>query len=146
MGADTTIRVATRDDLDWLVSRDDLIDRQEQARKIGEGEILVALTGGERVGLLRLDFIWSKQAYIAVVWVEEDHRRRGVGRAFLRFLDTHLTRLGCGTLLSSSEADEPGPQAWHRRMGFKECGFIAGINEGGVGEVFFLRKLGAPIP
>ncbi len=45
-------------------------------------------------------------------------------------------------LYSSSQADEPLPQAWHRRMGFAECGLIAGINPGGVGEIFFRKPLG----
>jgi len=44
-------------------------------------------------------------------------------------------------LFSSSQANEPEPQAWHRHVGFEECGFIAGINEGGVGEVFFRKVL-----
>ena len=44
-------------------------------------------------------------------------------------------------LYSSSQVDEPPPQAWHRHMGFQECGIIAGINEGGVGEVFFRKAL-----
>jgi hypothetical protein len=37
--------------------------------------------------------------------------------------------------------DESAPQAWHRWMGFEECGFLAGMNEGGVGEVFFRKAL-----
>jgi len=42
--------------------------------------------------------------------------------------------------------DEPEPQAWHRRVGFSECGVLTGINEGSVGELFFRRRLGDPIP
>jgi len=140
------IRMAVEEDVPWLVAHDRSIPREEQARKVGAREVVVATIGEARVGLLRLDFIWSKQAYIALVWVREPHRRIGVGKAFLRFLDEHLAALGCGTLLSSSQADEPEPQAWHRRVGFVECGFLAGINEGGVGEVFFRRRLGDPIP
>jgi hypothetical protein len=30
---------------------------------------------------------------------------------------------------------------WHRHMGFVECGFLAGVNSGGVGEVFFVKSL-----
>jgi hypothetical protein len=50
---------------------------------------------------------------------------------------------GCPALYSSSQADEPEAQAWHRRVGFEECGLIAGINRGGVGEVFFRKQLRA---
>jgi len=40
--------------------------------------------------------------------------------------------------------DEPEPQAWHRHMGFVECGIINGINENGIGEVFFRKTPGKP--
>ena len=39
-------------------------------------------------------------------------------------------------LYRSSQVDEPDPQAWHRDVGFEECGIIAGINKG-LGESLF---------
>ena len=42
-----------------------------------------------------------------------------------------------GFVLSSSAADEAEPQAWHRAVGFEECGFVARLNHDEVGEVFF---------
>lgn len=48
---------------------------------------------------------------------------------------------GYQSLYSSSQADEPAPQAWHRAVGFAECGFLAGINPGGVGEMFCRKPL-----
>lgn len=44
-------------------------------------------------------------------------------------------------LISSLQVDEAPPQAWHRRVGFEEIAILAGIDEGGVGEVFFRRNL-----
>ena len=68
------------------------------------------------------------------------YRRQGVGKALLRFIETFLREAGHEALYSSSQADEPEPQAWHRHVGFEECGFIAGINDG-IGEVFFRKSL-----
>jgi len=59
----------------------------------------------------------------------------------LHFLEEFLRSKGHSVLFSSSQANEPEPQAWYRHMGFEECGFIAGINEEGVGEVFFRKVL-----
>lgn len=142
---DLRVRIAEASDLSWLEAQDPHIARAEQARKVAAGHVVVAERGGELVGLLRLDLLWSRYPFIALVRVQEEHRRRGVGRAFLRFLDDHLASLGFDTLLSSSTGNEPEPQAWHRHMGFVECGVILGLNEGGVGEVFFRRRIGAPI-
>jgi hypothetical protein len=35
--------------------------------------------------------------------------------------------------MSSSQVNEPMVQEWQRKMGFRECGIIAGINRGGIG-------------
>jgi GNAT superfamily N-acetyltransferase len=144
--SEPVIRIATEADLAWLETHDPHHSAGTRARKVAAEEVFLAEVSGERVGLLRLDWLWSLQAFVARVWVAPAHRRRGVGRAFLRHLDAHLGRAGYRTLLSSSQADEAGPQAWHRRMGFVECGILAGHNEGGVGEIFFRRRLGDPLP
>jgi len=111
-------------------------------RKIEDGAVFIAERSGERVGYLRLEYLWTKLPYIELIRVLEPHRRVGVGRALLAFVEVDAAAGGHAVLYSSSQADEPEPQAWHRRMGFEECGILAGINEGGVGEVFFRKALG----
>jgi hypothetical protein len=64
-----------------------------------------------------------------------------VGRALLKFVEQDPRARGHRTLYSSSQANEIQPQTWHRHVGFEECGFIAGINDGGIDEVFFRKKL-----
>jgi hypothetical protein len=45
--------------------------------------------------------------------------------------------------MGSSQVNEPMVQEWQRKMGFQECGIIAGIIQGGIGEVFFTKSLRA---
>jgi L-amino acid N-acyltransferase YncA len=73
--------------------------------------------------------------------VVEEERRRGIGKALLAFVERAASDAGWDVVYSSSDADEPEPQAWHRHVGFEECGFFAGHNPGGVGEVFFRKRL-----
>ncbi len=103
--------------------------------------VILAECEKDVVGYLRLEYLWSKLPYIALVWVREGDRRQGVGRSMLQFLEEELRRNGHKLLLSSSQVNEPSPQAWHRAVGFKECGALSGINEGGIGEVFFRKEL-----
>lgn len=110
-------------------------------RKVEQREIIVAERAGRLVGYLRFEYLWSVVPYVALIWVVEDQRQRGIGRAMLRYLENVLRQQGHTALYSSSQANEPEPQAWHRHVGFKECGFITGINEGGIGEVFFRKNL-----
>jgi len=92
------------------------------------------------VGYLRLEYLWSTVPYIGVIFVQGAYQQRGIGRAMLHFLEAFLRSKGYKILLSSSQVNEPSPQAWHRAVGFEECGILAGVNEDGIGEVFF-RKL-----
>lgn len=135
------VRTATEDDLAF-VSQDGYLPDAIVRRKVADGDALLALRGGEPVGYLRLEWLWSKLPYIELIWVLVSHRRAGVGRALLARTEAELASQGHAALFSSSQVDEPEPQAWHRRVGFEECGLLAGLNEGGVGEVFFRKALG----
>jgi N-acetylglutamate synthase-like GNAT family acetyltransferase len=110
-------------------------------RKVEQREIIVAEKTGQLLGYLRLEYLWSIVPYIALIWVVDDQRQQGVGRAMLRYLQNALREQGHTALYSSSQANEPEPQTWHRYVGFEECGFIAGINGAGIGEIFFRKDL-----
>ena len=134
------VRFARPDDLDF-VSRDGYIPREVVARKIALEEVIVAEVGGEAVGYIRLEYLWSIVPYMALIHVLEAHRRKGVGKALLRFTTDHLRRQGHTYFYSSSQSNEPEPQAWHRHVGFEPAGGIEGINEDGSTEVFFRLAL-----
>lgn len=95
----------------------------------------------QTIGYLRLEYIWGKIPYLGLIWLEPDYRGRGIGKAVLAFVEAPLLDGGYRFLLSSSQVNEAEPQAWHRAVGFRECGIISGINEGGIGEVFFRKEL-----
>lgn len=139
-GGEICVRFADARDLEF-VGQDGYIPAEVLARKVRWREVVVAERDGEAVGYARLEYLWSTVPYLALIYVRPEHRRRGVGKAMLEFLAERLRCQGHAGLYSSSQADEAAPQAWHRHVGFEECGFIAGINRGGVGEVFFRRRL-----
>ena len=139
--SEIVVRTATMGDLDF-VCRDGVLPDSVVERKVTDADVFLALSSGEPVGYLRLEWLWSRLPYIELIWVLESHRRAGVGRTLLTHVEAELTSRDHAVLYSSSQADEPEPQAWHRRMAFDECGLIAGLNPGGVGEVFFRKTLG----
>ena len=100
---------------------------------------MIAEWNGKQVGYVRLEYLWSTVPYIVLIRVLLEYQRQGVGKALLRFIETFLRDARHDTLYSSWQADDPEPQAWHRHVGFEECGFIAGINDD-VGEVFFRKS------
>ncbi|MEJ2540207.1 MAG: GNAT family N-acetyltransferase [Gemmatimonadota bacterium] len=134
------VRAAEGRDLPF-VSQDGYVEPTLVGRKVRQNEVFVAELEGESAGYVRIEFLWSVQPYISLIHVLEPLRRRGVGRALLAHVEQVLRDAGHSTLFSSSQVDESEPQAWHRHMGFSECGIINGLNEGGVGELFFRKPL-----
>ena len=109
-------------------------------RKIDWQEIAVVTMNGKLIGYIFLDYIWSSVPFIATIWVLEAYRGQGVGKALLQFIENEVSSHGQKILYSSSQADETAPQEWHRKMGFEECGILAGHNDG-IGEIFFRKVL-----
>jgi ribosomal protein S18 acetylase RimI-like enzyme len=112
---------------------------------IREGDVFVATVGRQRAGFARVEFLWGKTPLLTSLWVEPDRRRQGVATALLAGVEAVLRRRGYAELFSSTMPDNPAGKAWHRASGFERCGFIADINPGGVGEIFYKRRLG-PTP
>jgi predicted GNAT superfamily acetyltransferase len=130
------VRLAEPSDIGF-VGQDGYISQEIVLRKIQQGEIFLLLVEGQNAGYLRIEFLWSLVPYISLIMIQETHRKKGYSRVLLGYVKDHLRAKGYSVLYSSSQLDEPQPQAWHRHMGFKECGVLNGINEGGIGEVFF---------
>jgi GNAT superfamily N-acetyltransferase len=59
-------------------------------RKITLGEIAIAEIDATRFGYLRLEYLWSRLPYIGLIWVDEQRRRQGIGRAVLEFIEKGL--------------------------------------------------------
>jgi GNAT superfamily N-acetyltransferase len=134
------VRFASRADLDF-VTQDHYISADVVRRKVDCQEVVVAQRNEHLIGYLRFEYLWSLVPYLALIYVQPDYRRQGISRAMLHYLESFLRQKGHGALYSSSQANEPPPQAWHRTAGFEECGFIAGINAGEIGEIFFRKQL-----
>jgi ribosomal protein S18 acetylase RimI-like enzyme len=111
------VRSADSSDLD-LVVQDGCISLEALKEKIAHEEVVVATRDGERAGYARVEFLWSTIPYISMIWVLEEHRGQGISRALLSLLESRFQSTGYAALYSSSDANEPEPQAWHRHMGF----------------------------
>ncbi len=135
------VRFAGPEDLEWCVVEDSHVTEQVIRNKIVNDEIVIAELDGQPIGYLRLEYLWSNVPYIGVIFVIKLYQNEGIGRKILSFLEDYLRSRGHNQLFSSSQANEPEPQAWHRSIGFVESGIISGINEGEIGEIFFRKPL-----
>lgn len=139
MSKNLIIRIALPEDAEFLQSNC-YISEEIIRRKIEWKEFFIAELDGKLIGFLQLEYLWSLVPYIALIGVLSKYQKQGVGKSLLKFTENFLRDKNHKALYSSSQADEPEPQMWHRHVGFEECGVIAGINEG-IGEIFFRKNL-----
>jgi L-amino acid N-acyltransferase YncA len=135
-----TVRAAIEADLD-LIAPDSYMSRERLAQMVADGRVVAAERGGQVVGFACLDYLVATRPFLALIRVLEPHRRQGIGRALLAHLEALCRARGYDVLYSSSQADEPAPQAWHRHVDFEESGAISGFNDDGVDEVLFRKRL-----
>ena len=138
---DLKIRFAEMHDLDSCVELDLHKNTDIIKNKITMNEVIVAEVNNEVIGCLKIEYIWTHLPFISYIVIRKDFRSSGIGKSMLSFLEEHLREDGQSTLLSSTMTDAVNPQKWHLKMGFIECGILCGINEDGVGEIFFKKAL-----
>lgn len=134
------VRFAVDTDLEFT-SQDGYVPRAVVGEKIRSQEVVVAERDARPVGYARIEKFWSTIPYLVLIRVMPAVRGQGIGRAMIAFLERQLSERGHRVLLSSSQSNEPEPQEWHRRVGFRECGIIRGINADGSDEIFFQKEL-----
>ena len=134
------VRTAGPDDLEYI-NQHHCLTSKEILRKIENDEIFLLIVDGVSAGQLRIMFLWSQVPIIELIYIDRTFRKRGYSHVLLGTVEAHLRKHDCEVLFSSSQMDEPKPQAWHRHMGFEACGVIDGLNEGGIREVFFKKAL-----
>ena len=138
---DLKIRFAEMHDLDSCVELDLHKNTDIIKNKITMNEVIVAEVNNEVIGCLKIEYIWTHLPFISYIVIRKDFRSSGIGKSMLSFLENYLKKNGRSTLLSSTMTDAVNPQKWHLKMGFIECGILCGINEDGVGEIFFKKAL-----
>ncbi len=134
--------------IDFATKQDELFIRKNVEltseffnRKVKYNEIFVAKVENKQVGFLIFDYLWSEVPFMASIWINPEYRKIGIGKSMLNYFKQYLSDNNYTMLFSSSMENAKEAQAWHKYMGFKECGFISEINDDNTGEVFFRKSL-----
>jgi ribosomal protein S18 acetylase RimI-like enzyme len=138
---DIQIKFASKEEKQLILRFEDYLKEKRLTQILENNEIILAFDNERNIGYLRYQLFWTKLPYLALIIVDKRYRKKGVGRSLLSFLENHLRLLGFNRLLSSSTSNEPNPQAWHKKVGFREVGQVNEINMNGIGEVFYLKNI-----
>jgi len=135
------IRYGQASDFEWLQEHDKHVNAEWISRCLHHGEYILAADEQNRKGFLRFSMFWGNIPYMDLIWVLKNYRQHGVGSGLFSFWEKEMKKRGTKTLMTSSMMDEPEPQVWHKRNGFKECGQLTFGQEQPTPEVFFVKDL-----
>jgi ribosomal protein S18 acetylase RimI-like enzyme len=122
-GAHFTIAEAAPADYEQLIQLDRHVPANVIARKIEQGEIIVACQAERVMGWLRYGFFWDSIPLMNMLNVREGHRGRGIGSALVTYWEQTLREEGFTEVLTSTQANEQG-QFLYRKLGYHDCGAL----------------------
>lgn len=131
------VRFATKADLPALQQFDEWPTIKAWQQRIDYQQVVVVEDESGIQGLIRYTNLWTTVPFMELIVVHPSRRGKGYSRLLLDFLMQDLRKQGFVALLSSSQTDEPAPQAWHQKMGFASNGIIENIADEGIGELVY---------
>ena len=116
-----TVRPAREADRSFWFSLDRHLPERLFDEKLRLGQALVLEADGRPAGLLRWNLFWDSIPFCTLLYVAEDRRGRGCGRALTTHWEDAVRRQGFGLAMTSTQADESAQHFW-RSLGYRDCG------------------------
>ena len=115
------VRLATEQDIDFLVQHDRHLTRPAVLDKIRRSEVYVLEQESEPVGWARYNLFCDLVPFLTNIHVLENHRRQGFGSLLIRHWEEQMKDRGYTFVLTSTQADEDA-QFFYRRVGYSDSG------------------------
>ena len=115
------IRFVTTADKRFWYSLDKHLPEAEFDKKVRDRRGYVLLADNMPAGVLRYNLFWDILPFCTLLFIEEQHRRGGFGRALMEFWEQDMRSRGYGMVLTSTQVDEDA-QHFYRKLGYKDCG------------------------
>ncbi|MEY8382838.1 GNAT family N-acetyltransferase [Christensenellaceae bacterium 44-20] len=137
------IRKAQAEDFAFLSEHDGHIAPDELEAQIERGRILIAQEGGRRIGWLRWNLFWDNTPFLNLLFLMEEHRKKGYGRQLMQEWERRMAAQSFGLLMTSTLASEQA-QHFYRALGYRDAGSL--LLEGEALEIIFTKELGRNKP
>jgi len=115
------IRTADGRDLEFLAENDRHIAPEERESVIRQGRILILETEGRQAGWLRWGMFWDNTPFMNLLYLLEEYRGAGFGRAMVSHWETLMRNAGHALVMTSTQANEDA-QGFYRRLGYQDVG------------------------
>lgn len=121
-----TIRLATTADVAVLTEHDRHITYANLLDAINHNRIYIAEADGSFVGWLRYGLFWDSIPFMNMLYLLDDYRGMGYGRALVEYWEGAMRDSGYKTVMTSTQSDEYAQHFyWH--LGYRTIGgFLLG--------------------
>jgi len=110
-------------------------DRREFLRQaVVRGECLVGRLDGEIAGFVVVDRSFFDQRFVALLIVDPDYQRHGIGSALMRSVEAQFSG---EKLFTSTNASNLKMQALCERLGYVRSGVIENLDDGDPEIIYF---------
>lgn len=123
MTKSSTITIATRDDLPYLLANDKHISSDMMQRKIREEEILILKVNGDYAGWLRWGYFLDEIPFMNMLHIKDTLRGQGYGRQFVTYWENLMQDTGYKSVMTSTQSDEQA-QHFYRKLGYIDRGAL----------------------
>ncbi len=145
MADDIVVEPAQAGDLQRIIKMDPRVAdtpgrREFLERAHAAGECIVARRAGDAAGFAVFDNSFFGQRFIELLYVEPAHRRGGVARAIVRYIESICPG---EKLFTSTNESNAAMHAFCAAIGFARSGWIDNLDEGDPEIVYFKRASAA---
>ena len=116
-----TIRFATLCDWPFWHTLDNRISRDLFLRKAEVGECYIVELEAIPAGILRWNRFWDEVPFCTLLFIEQNRRGQGLGRALVARWEEDMRGLDHGMDMTSTQSDEDAQYFW-RRLGYQDAG------------------------
>ncbi len=137
------IRYVQASDKNVWFSLDAHLSEEEFVKKVRDRQGYVLLEEEKVVGILRYNLFWDNIPFCTLLFLDENCRDIGFGRALMSYWEKDMQSKGYELLLVSTQADETA-QHFYRKLGYQDCGCLC-IHEGEFAqpmELFMAKHIG----
>ena len=129
---------ATRAYIDFWLSLDGHIAKPELETVIALERAYIIKEGDSPCGVLRYGLFWDNTPFLNMLYLQEEARRRGLGRLAMDFWEDEMRAQGHKMVLTSTLSNEEA-QHFYRRLGYGDAGCL--ILEGEALELLLVKYL-----
>lgn len=132
------IRYMTPEDRAFAKTLRDHATDEQFALRVQAQNGYILEENGVRVGIMHHCVFWDSLPIMNLIYLPEEHRRKGYGRKAMQAWEDDMRRRGYEMVMISTQADEEA-QHFYRKLGYVDCG--AWVLDGQPTELFLKKSL-----